>query len=50
VARVAQLFDRADLREQMARRNWDYYNGWLRPERIALRLVALTWAAGRERG
>lgn len=50
VARVAQLFDRADLRERMAERNRDYYTGWLRPERIALRLVALTWAARRERG
>lgn len=50
VARVNQLFDRADLRDEMAQRNWSYYQDWLRPERIALRLVALTWAAGRDRG
>lgn len=45
VARVAQLFDRADLRDRMAQRNWSYYTDWMRPERLALRLVALTRAA-----
>jgi hypothetical protein len=45
VARVAWLFDRPRERDEMARRNWDYYAAWQRPDRLALRLVALTWAA-----
>ncbi len=49
VARVAWLFDRPDWRDEMARRNWDWYSTWQRPDRLALRLVALTWAAGQER-
>jgi hypothetical protein len=46
VARVAWLFDRPDWRDEMARRNWEWYSSWQRPDRLALRLVALTWAAG----
>jgi len=49
VARVAWLFDRPDWREEMARRNWEWYSRWQRPDRLALRLVALTWVAGQGR-
>ncbi len=45
VARVARLFDRPQAREEMAQRNWDWYQRWQRPDRLALRIVALTWAA-----
>jgi len=48
VARVAWLFDRPDWRDEMARRNWEWHSSWQRPDRLALRLVALTWAAGQE--
>ena len=40
VARVAWLFDRPDWRDEMARRNWEWYSSWQRPDRLALRLVA----------
>ncbi|MCU0760252.1 MAG: hypothetical protein MUF07_13785 [Steroidobacteraceae bacterium] len=46
VARVAWLFDRPRERDEMARRNWTYYSQWQSAERLALRLVALTCAAG----
>jgi len=49
VARVTQLFDRPDWRDEMAQRNWEWYSSWQRPDRIALRLVALTWAASQGR-
>lgn len=45
VARVARLFDRPQRRDEMAQRNWDWYLRWQQPDRLALRLVALTWAA-----
>jgi hypothetical protein len=31
----------------MMRRNHDYYRQWLHPERLAMRLIALTCAAAR---
>jgi hypothetical protein len=49
VARVAWLFDRPDAREEMARRNWEHYAHWQRPDRIAARIVALTWAVAKQR-
>jgi hypothetical protein len=45
VAQVARLFDHPDERRALMERNWAYYREWLRPDRLALRLVALTWAA-----
>lgn len=45
VSQVARLFDDAAAREQMARRNWEYFNAWQRPDRMALRVVALTLGA-----
>jgi hypothetical protein len=45
VERVARLFDHPDERQALMERNWAYYQQWLRPDRLALRLVALTWAA-----
>lgn len=45
VAQVAQLFDDRAAREAMMERNHDYYRQWLHPERLALRLIALTSAA-----
>ncbi|MCU0760253.1 MAG: glycosyltransferase [Steroidobacteraceae bacterium] len=47
VAQVARLLADADEREAMARRNWDYYQHWQRPDRLALRVLALTSAATR---
>lgn len=47
VAQVARLFDRPGERQALMERNWAYYQQWLRPDRLALRLVALTWAARR---
>lgn len=49
VAQVARLLDDVDARDAMARRNWDYYQHWQRPDRLALRVLALTFATGRSR-
>jgi hypothetical protein len=46
VDRVAWLFDRPDDRREMMYRNWQYSSRWLRPDRVAARLVALTQSAG----
>jgi hypothetical protein len=45
VAQVARLLESTDEREAMMRTNWDYYGRWQRPDRMALRIVALTCAA-----
>jgi hypothetical protein len=42
VERVARLFDHPAEREEMMLRNRDYYLRWLRPDRLAWRLIALT--------
>jgi hypothetical protein len=47
VAQVGRLFADSDARESMMRRNHDYYRQWLHPERLAMRLIALTCAAAR---
>jgi hypothetical protein len=47
VAQVARLFEDTVAREAMMERNHDYYRQWLHPERLALRLIALTSAAVR---
>lgn len=47
VAQVGRLFDDAAAREAMMQRNHDYYRQWLHPERLAMRIVALTCAAAR---
>jgi len=45
VAQVAHLFDHPAEREEMMVRNWDYYQRWLRPDRLAWRVLALTVGA-----
>jgi hypothetical protein len=47
VAQVARLLGDAAEREAMAERNWAYYQHWQRPDRLALRVLALTFAAAR---
>ncbi|MCU0760251.1 MAG: hypothetical protein MUF07_13780 [Steroidobacteraceae bacterium] len=47
VAQVARLFDDPAARDAMAQRNWEYFGTWQRPERLALRVIALTHAIGR---
>lgn len=44
VEQVAWLFDHPRERAAMMERNWGYYCDWLRPDRLAWRLVALTRA------
>lgn len=48
VAQVAQLFDDTAAREAMMVRNHDYYRQWLNPERLAMRLIALTFTTARK--
>ncbi len=46
VEAVAWLVARAREREEMMQSNWAFYQDWVRPDRLAGRLVELTRAAG----
>lgn len=39
VAQVRRLVQDTGLRQRLMRNNWDYYNGWMRPDALAMRVV-----------